>query len=179
MTEIIDYSKKILLLGDPSVGKTCLVRKFVYDIFNDGYISTLGTKVTKKAIVYDNLIPDTKIQLTLLIWDVMGQKDFARFHQVAYTGCQGAFIVCDISRIETINNWVVWKDSLFKSEGELPIILLGNKIDLAAENTKGVELFKSITAQAKVRSFLTSALTGENVEKAFQIMGEDLLKNQN
>ena len=177
MTEIIDYSKKILLLGDPGVGKTSLVRKFVYDIFDDQYISTLGTKVTKKALVYNNLVKDTKIQLTLLIWDVMGQKDFAKFHQIAYTGCQGAFIVCDISHIETIKNWVVWKNEIFESEGNLPIILIGNKNDLAAKNPEGVELFNSITNRTNITKFLTSAVTGENVEKAFQMIGEVLIKD--
>ena len=42
--------KKVCLLGDSSVGKTSLVRKYVYDTFDDHYIATIGTKTVKKEL---------------------------------------------------------------------------------------------------------------------------------
>ena len=93
LVKSFEVSKKVVLLGDPSVGKTSVARKFVYDMFDDKYISTLGTKISKKQIVYENLFNEPRIELTLLVWDVMGQHDYAKFHEVVFTGCKGALIV--------------------------------------------------------------------------------------
>ena len=176
MTELKRLSKKIVLLGDPSVGKTSLVRKFVFEMFDDKYISTLGTKISKKQLVYNNLIPDCSINLTLLVWDVMGQRDFYKFHDVAFTGCKGGLIISDVTRKETIENCQYWQKSLFKSVGEIPIIILGNKIDLAEKFETEVEFFKNFTTEQKIPNFLTSAKTGENVETAFQLLGKEMIK---
>ena len=176
MTEIIQLSKKIVLLGDPSVGKTSLARKFVFDIFDDKYITTLGTKISKKQIVYEKLVNDATISLTMLVWDVMGQHDFAQFREVAYTGCMGGIVVCDITRKETIENWLYWRDSLFKSVGEVPIVVLGNKIDLAENHEPEVVMVKKITTENNLISFFTSAKTGENVDNAFYLLGQNILK---
>jgi small GTP-binding protein len=176
MADSKQLSKKIVLLGDPSVGKTSVVRKFVLDMFDDKYISTLGTKVSKKQIVYEFLFKDKKINLTLLIWDVMGQRDFARFHQVAFTGCKGALVVSDITRYETIENLSYWQKSLYKSAGEIPIVFIGNKNDLSRFHKSGIDKFYELTHQLDFPSFLTSAKTGENVGEAFYLLGENMLK---
>ena len=60
-----EYIRKIVMLGDPGVGKTSLVRKFVHDMFDDKYLSTLGAKPTKRLIkVNDD-------NLTMMIWDFL------------------------------------------------------------------------------------------------------------
>src|SRR5437773_8000902 len=64
--------RKILLLGDASVGKTSLIRRFVVDKFSDDYITTIGTKVTKKDLRLES--PGKVTDLTFMIWDVLGQK---------------------------------------------------------------------------------------------------------
>ena len=73
MTDKIRVKGKICLLGDLAVGKTSLIRRYVLDTFDDKYITTIGTKVTKKRL--DIELPDQQkeIDLTLLIWDIMGQ----------------------------------------------------------------------------------------------------------
>ncbi|WP_455392933.1 GTP-binding protein, partial [[Eubacterium] cellulosolvens] len=98
MQNVFDFQKKIVLLGDPAVGKTSMIRKFVYNQFNDEYISTLGTKVVKKSLEYDQLLKNSVFNLDLMIWDVMGQEDYRVFHQSACMGSQGALIVADITR---------------------------------------------------------------------------------
>ena len=51
-TRTVHLMKKVCLIGDPGVGKTSLVRRFVYDIYDDKYISTIGAKVTQKALAW-------------------------------------------------------------------------------------------------------------------------------
>jgi GTPase SAR1 family protein len=107
----------------------------------------------------------------------MGQHDFAKFHEVAFTGCKGALIVADISREETIENLNYWQKSLYESEEEeIPVVLIGNKNDLAPDFKSGVNMFKKTSEKFKFPSYLTSAKTGENVEEAFFIMGKSMLK---
>ena len=175
MSGVKVLSKKVVLLGDPSVGKTSMVQKFVYDIYDDKYISTLGTKITKKELSFDN-IGDTAFKLTLLIWDVMGQLDFSKFLEVAFSGCKGAMIVSDITRPETIENIYYWQKSLFNSEEKIPIVVLGNKYDLALRYAKGLDKFNGIKDKSPGPMFLTSAKTGENVENAFHKIGEMMLR---
>ena len=77
MQEDYDFQKKICLLGDPAVGKTSLIRRFVEDTFDEHYVSTIGTNVLSKLV---NLyIPTTgeTTRIKLMIWDIAGQKNIS------------------------------------------------------------------------------------------------------
>ncbi|UCG71122.1 MAG: GTP-binding protein, partial [Thermoplasmata archaeon] len=54
--------KKIVLLGDSAVGKTSLIRRFVFDLFEDSYIATIGSKVTMKEMKIKR--PNRNVDLT-------------------------------------------------------------------------------------------------------------------
>ena len=86
--------KKVCLLGDSSVGKTSLVRKYVYDTFDDSYIATIGTKTVKKQLSVSHFGKD--IDLTLMIWDILGQKEYRKVQSMSFQGTSGALVVCDI-----------------------------------------------------------------------------------
>jgi small GTP-binding protein len=178
MSDTIELQKKIVLLGDPAVGKTSMLRKFVYNEFDDKYVATLGTKVTKKTLTYDNILDDSVIRLSLMIWDVMGQQDYKIFQKSACVGSQGALIVSDISRSETIRNWEHWKSDLFKLTSQIPVIMIGNKKDLEDEHKSPLYELKKISATHKIPIYLTSAKTGENIEKVFYVLGENILKKE-
>ncbi|TLZ67325.1 MAG: hypothetical protein E6K16_00905 [Methanobacteriota archaeon] len=78
---------KILLLGDGGVGKTSLIRRFVVDQFSDDYITTIGTKVTKKDVVVGR--PPNEVEVIMQIWDVLGQKGYGGVQETAVKGAQG------------------------------------------------------------------------------------------
>jgi len=106
--EEFDYQKKICLLGDPAVGKTSLIRRFIEDTFDENYISTIGTNVLSKLI---NLyFPETgeTLRIKLLIWDIAGQKSISDIHASYYYGAEGALIVCDITRQDTLEHLPDW-----------------------------------------------------------------------
>ena len=52
MTPLVTLSAKVCLLGDYAVGKTSLVRRFVYNLFDDRYLSTIGVKVSRKVVAF-------------------------------------------------------------------------------------------------------------------------------
>jgi small GTP-binding protein len=163
---------KMCLLGEAGVGKTSLIRKFVVDKFDDKYITTLGTKTSKKTFMLKN--DGSQINLTLLIWDVLGQRQFTRVKEVAYTGANGAFIVVDLTRKDTLYAFDHWLFSLYEVAGEIPIIVLANKNDLTPEFGKR-EIEETI-ADYGFPYHLTSAKTGENVDRAFHRIGKTMVK---
>jgi small GTP-binding protein len=160
--------RKVCLLGDGAVGKTSLVRRFVEDVFDDKYLMTFGTKVTKKALEMG------EVDLTLMIWDVLGQKGTKSLQSAYYRGANGAILVCDITRPESIRNLTAWKEDLQAIVGETPVVLVANKCDLGADNQQVLDEI----GRALGREFiLTSALTGEGVEEAFNALARSILED--
>ena len=171
--------KKISLLGDPAVGKTSLIHRFVYDNFDDSYLSTIGAKVTKKSQFYstedyDGIPQDTK--LSFLIWDIAGQKAFKNIHQTYYVGSEGALVVCDLTRKETLDNLLDWISELFKVVRNVPVLVLANKDDLPEEEICfGEPEIRAVASQINAPYYFSSAKTGHNVDTAFQKLGELIL----
>jgi small GTP-binding protein len=159
--------RKVCLLGDGGVGKTSLIGRYVLDCFSDNYIVSFGTKVSKKVIEY----PDA--QLTLMIWDVLGQKSQSSLHGAYYNGANGALLVCDNTRPETLLHLIQWKKDLEEVTKAVPIIPIINKSDLEGKlDAKAVQETEQLFGR---RFLLTSAKTGEGVQGAFEDLGRTIM----
>ena len=165
-----EYIKKICLLGNGGVGKTSLVRRFVFSEFHDKYLETIGAKVTKK-VLHVKRRDNEPVKLTMMMHDIAGQVKFESVHRLYYQGAAGALIVCDLTRNDTLLDVRSWVESLRAAAGEVPVILLANKADLADQHEFGEEAIDKITMRIGAPFYLTSAKTGQNVEEAFQEIG--------
>ena len=171
--EVKKIKRKVLMLGDGAVGKTSLIRKYVMDKFDDKYITTIGTKVTKKVLE----LKAQNTELTLMIWDVLGQKGYASIQSSSYKGSEGALVVCDLTRKETLKSLdEYWYPNLSQVAGKVPIIVVGNKCDLTDQFQVLEEDLKAFAAKYNAPYFRCSARTGENVEDAFGALGESVCK---
>jgi small GTP-binding protein len=140
------------------------------DIFDDRYISTLGTKISKKQLKLKK--KDLNIRLTLSIWDVLGQKHFKNVQAMAFKGAKAAMLVCDITREDTLQNLLNWKSQLNEVTGEIPIILLANKSDLTNNYDFTERELRSLSSELDAPYYITSAKFGDNVIKTFYKIGD-------
>ena len=168
---IINIKYKMILFGAEGVGKTSLVNRFVNDKFDANYTSTLGYNVYEKIICLD------RFRISLMIFDFGGQEQFKGLRMKMSEGADTAFLVFDVCDKDSFNKLSEWKFELFDVAGDIPYILVGNKIDLTQERQvlreEGEKLSKTFGAISFIE---TSAKTGEFVEDAFSLLARLTLK---
>jgi small GTP-binding protein len=162
------FIRKVCLLGDGGVGKTSLVRRFVEDSFRDEYIVSFGTKVSKKVLDIGG------VELTLMLWDILGQKSDDALHSAYYKGANGALLVCDVTRTQTVENLENWKESFLRSAPGAKMVMVANKSDLEPKVTK--DELEATSAKLGSTMITTSAKTGEGVEAAFLELGKAVME---
>jgi small GTP-binding protein len=177
---------KVCLLGDAAVGKTSLIRRYVLDKFDDKYISTMGTKVTLKELHLEFPEKNSTVELTLLIWDIVGQKkrlpsaivSYERYmpQKKYFKGANGAFLVCDITRHETFESLTEWIEAMKVEVGVVPMVFITNKVDLRTDKGFNFEEIEKLAAEYNSKVIKTSAKTGNNVETAFSELGTMMAK---
>ncbi|NHJ23790.1 MAG: GTP-binding protein [Candidatus Lokiarchaeota archaeon] len=163
------YAFKFIIVGDHEVGKTSIVRRFVEKKFSADYRATIGLNILAHNFNFEG--NDINVQL----WDIGAQQYFKRFRKMYYSGAEAAFVVFDLTQPSSfinINNWFQEISNLL-DEKDIPIIIIGNKSDLSNERQisteKGQKLASSLSEEGL--SYLeTSALTGENVHEAFELI---------
>lgn len=169
-------SKKICLLGDFAVGKTSLVRRFVYDLFDDKYISTIGVKVSRKTVAVPGE-DGAVVELTMMLWDLAGSEDFSQIRGSYMRGSSGAILVCDLTRPESLLSLDGYLDDLRQVSPEATAILVANKSDSLEQHLLLAQV-EEAAARLGAGAFVTSARTGENVEEMFRYLGRVLVKLQ-
>ncbi|MFW9778259.1 MAG: Rab family GTPase [Candidatus Heimdallarchaeota archaeon] len=180
------YAVKIVLAGDGAVGKTSIRRQYLGEGFQEDYQMTIGADLATKSS--STIYPGGK-QIKFVIWDLAGQPRFDVVRKAYYNNAVGALVVFDVTRLESFQNVVAWMNELWKNNGRgpVPIIVLGNKADLRSGETLTVEdnkaqIFVSRLSQIsrqhrgfRIHYLPTSAKTGNNIETAFELLGEAIM----
>ena len=174
-TQRREWSLKLAILGDPAVGKTSLIDKYITDSFRENYQPTLGVNIVSKEVRFEEI--NTKVRL--LLWDIAGQDKYELTRQSFFQGCVGALLVYDITRYATFEQIKLkWLEDFKKfSRYDGVYILIGNKSDLKDSIKVSSEEGKSLSQEIYAAEFIeTSAKYGENVEKAFKKLVLHILK---
>ena len=179
MRATADYElmKKVCLLGDPGVGKTSLIRRFVTDIFDDNYVSTIGAKITKKGIAIDIPKRQLHVDLILMIWDLAGQKEYIAFHEMHMKGMEGVLAVADLTRRNASDSLKGAIGMAGRMSVDVPMVFMLNKADLAEPSDDELKDIRKLAAGKSIPVLATSAKTGLNVEQAFRRLGTMMVEH--
>jgi small GTP-binding protein len=160
--------KKICLLGAVAVGKTSMVRRFVEGIFSDRYMTTIGVKIVKKRTEINGQ------DLTLMVWDLSGEDEFAQLQTSYLRGAAGYILVADGTRLPTLEKTLELKERVEREFGVLPFVVALNKSDLQ-DGWRVTEQRLAQLQQVASPIIKTSAKTGTGVEEVFSALAEKVV----
>jgi len=171
---LYDYRFKVIVVGDPSVGKTSTVLRFTDNAFQRKYMPTIGVNISEKVVRIGEK------NILLVLWDIAGQAKFDQMRTHFYKGIEGLFLVFDLTRENTFKSISKWYQDIKKSIGttmfKVTGFILGNKNDLTDERKINEEEAQKLSKDFNLKYFETSALTGENVEEAFHEITKTILR---
>ena len=168
-----NYLFKVLILGDSFVGKTNMLKRFLNDEFDMNTKETVGVEFGSKNFILGEKEDIVKAQ----IWDTAGQERYRSVTKAYYKGAKGALLVYDITRkatFENIDNWLI--DLRTNADKDILILLIGNKSDLIDTREINEEEARTKAEQYNIAFLETSAKTGDNINKAFSQLIEEVYK---
>jgi len=176
---VTEYLFKVLVVGDIGTGKTSIIKRFVHNIFSMHYKSTIGVDFALKVINWDS-----KTIVRLQLWDIAGQERFGNMTRVYYKEAVGAFVVFDVTRINTFEAVQKWKNdidakvTLPPDDSPIPVVLLANKCDLAKEGfaRNAAQMDKYCEEHGFVGWEETSAKDNINIDKAAKFLVGKILE---
>lgn len=156
---------KVIVIGEPGVGKTSLVRRISKNKFDTSYLLTVGMDPTEVSIVDDN-----GLQRNFTLWDIAGQERFKTFREAFYKGANAVIGVFDLTRPDSLTKLGNWIQEYHKFIYEkIPLILIGNKEDLEDYISIGEEEVINFISQYQADHYsTTSAKTGSHVLETFK-----------
>jgi len=160
---------KLIILGSGAVGKTTLVNRFLKKENIVDYRPTLGISLSTQQYYVQGFKDDV---IKFLICDLAGQSFFKRVRREYYKGANCAFIVYDVTRRDTFEEAInFWFEDAKKELGNIPFVLIGNKID--KEDEREITKEEGLAKAKEIKSFFieTSALQNINVQDTFKIIG--------
>lgn len=160
---------KLLIIGDSTAGKTCLLQRYTDNDFSGSFITTIGIDFRSKIVTCKN------VKQKVTIWDTAGQERFRNITRAYYRGSMGILLVYDISNrksFENINRWM--KEIRGTSSEDVEVMILGNKCDLIEERKVTFEEGQTLADSYGLAFFETSAKVGTNVNLAFQNLIETI-----
>jgi len=155
-----------VLVGDGGIGKTTLVRRHVTGEFLSKYIPTLGVEVMKLTF-------ETNVGTVIFnVWDTAGQEKFGGLRDGYYVHSDGAIVMFDVTSRITYTNVPRWFADLERSCGKLPVVLVGNKVDVKERALRAHQITYHRTRG--ITYYDVSAKSSFNFEKPFLYLARQL-----
>ena len=167
---------KLCIIGDSNVGKSNFLFKFIEGQFSPLHVATIGFDYKSRIIT----LPNFKKKVKLQIWDTAGQEKYMSVNKNLFQRVQGVILMYDITSRETFERLNIWLDIIKQMTNDIPIVLVGNKLDLEDNEDDGriIEYGEGedFAKENDFDFFEVSAKNGTNVEKAFISIAEKILK---
>ena len=164
------YSKnplfKFIVIGESSVGKTCIIMRYTEDRFTDSFLTTVGVDFKVKEVSVDGQL------VKLQVWDTAGQEQFHTITKSYFRGAHGILLCFDVSKLETFEKTHMWMDSIHESASEnVDVVLIGNKNDISPDKRAvSFEEGSKLAEEYNIPYFETSAKTGDGISESFDAL---------
>ena len=169
-----EFPLKVIVIGDTCVGKTNFIFRFVENRFSLNYVSTVGFDYRSKIIT----LPKSKKKVKLQIWDTAGQERYNAVNKNLFQKVQGVIIMYDITNRASFENINKWLYLLSQNVSDKAKILVGSKLDLSEEKRIVTEEEgQNLADKNNMPFYETSSKTGENVEKIFFTLAQNIYEN--
>ena len=169
-----EFPLKVIVIGDTCVGKTNFIFRFVENRFSLNYASTVGFDYRSKIIT----LPKSKKKVKLQIWDTAGQERYNSVNKNLFQKVQGVIIMYDITNRASFENINKWLYLLSQNVSDKAKILVGSKLDLSEEKRIVTEEEgQNLADKNNMPFYETSSKTGENVEKIFFTLAQNIYEN--
>lgn len=156
---------KIIILGDTCVGKSCILMRFVKNSMLHNHLSTIGIDSSTKTINTE------RGKAILQIWDTAGQDKFRSISQSYIRNGDAIILVYDVTSDETFQHVTTWMDAIHNmAKKDIPIILVGNKIDMESERRITTEEGQKLAERYNLLFKEVSAMTGDGIADAFTML---------
>lgn len=184
------FRAKVCVIGDPEVGKTSLVRRYVLGTFEEARMATSGSEVSARGQLIDfreiglslskpaegaGVVWPPTYHLDLILWDIIGNHGIPdEVRRSYFAAARGILAVADATRRETVDHLERWIRSAKDVLGDVPLVIVLNKVDL--DDGHGTRDAAEASAAAYRAILLeTSAKTNENVERAFRLLAAEVV----
>eukprot|EP01126_Amoeba_proteus_P002269 TRINITY_DN10713_c0_g1_i3.p1 TRINITY_DN10713_c0_g1~~TRINITY_DN10713_c0_g1_i3.p1 ORF type:complete len:197 (-),score=25.26 TRINITY_DN10713_c0_g1_i3:93-683(-) len=152
---------KLLMLGDPSVGKSSLLLRYDSNVFQDTFISTIGVDFKEKTMEFEGQ------PVCFQIWDTAGEERFRTITSSYYRGAHGVLLTFDITNLQTLTHLPKWLSEIDRyAEDSVIVVLVGNKSDITPHIDQDT-INDLLYQYPKLSLIRTSAKYGNGVEEAF------------
>ena len=156
---------KLAIIGDSNIGKSNFLFQFIEGQFSPLHVATIGFDYKSKIIT----LPESNRVVKLQIWDTAGQEKYMSINKNLFQRVQGIILMYDITKRESFERLEIWINLIKQNTNDLPMILVGNKLDQEDNDdngriVRGMEFFEA------------SALEGKNVEKAFTCIAAKVIQ---
>jgi len=154
---------KLVFVGDIEVGKTSVIGRYVYGMFNESYQNTIGIDFLSKSIHLEGRA------VRLQLWDTAGQERFRSLIPSYIRDASAVMVVYDITNRASFHNTSTWIENVREQQGpEATIVLVGNKADLAENRAVPTQEAEECARKAGMMFFEVSAKSGQNVGELFE-----------
>lgn len=165
-----DHLFKILIVGDSTVGKTSVLVRYVDDVFNSEFQTTIGVDFKVSTLQIEGKI--VKLQL----WDTAGQDRYRNIVSSYYRGAHGVILMFDLTSPETFSRVEEWYEESQKYLAtQIPRLIIGNKSDLKTERAVAREDAIDLATRFGMQYIETSAKDNSNVSEAIGLLAKQII----
>ena len=165
---------KIVAIGESSVGKTSLIRRYIYNHFSDEESATIGAVFVEKSLIVD------KKRVRLQIWDTAGQEKFHAVAKIYYQKADAALLVYDITSADSFSTLQNWNEEVkVNTSKDILRVIVGTKLDLIEEEQVHPKTASDYAREAKALFHQTSAKANRGINELFENVCLELIKREN